>query len=117
MSCFLYDEDCYYPMDISYGTSVIGAGSSQYNGDYEETGWLVNGYHIAEKPGTLYTIEFDSTNQWCIKDNGVIQYYAPGCYENKAYECITTSFIIMNGNPPAPTMERLHYIFPAKCGM
>jgi hypothetical protein len=114
MSCFNDKEDCIYPMDIYYGVRVIGAGSSQYNGDYEDTGWLVNGYHIAEKSGTLYAIEFDTTYQWCIKDNDIIQYYAPGCYEEAVYNC--PSFVKLNGDTPAPTLERIHHWVPTPCG-
>lgn len=117
LSCNHVDDDCYYPLDITDGTKVIGAGSDQYNGDYHENGDLVNGHYIAEKSDTTYRIEFDNTYGWSIKDNGVIQYYAPGCTESYPFNCISKPFIILNGSPPAPTTERLNYIYPAKCGM
>jgi hypothetical protein len=118
LSCFKDDdEDCVYPMDISYGARVIGAGSIQYNGDYDETGWIINNHAKYEKSGTLYTIEYDLIYDWSIKDNGVVQYYAPGCDKNTPYQCTSNPFIVLNGDIPAPTTERLHYWLPAKCGM
>jgi hypothetical protein len=114
LSCFNDEDDCYYFIDTTTGISVIGAGSNQYNGDYVDIG-IINNYYQFEKAGTVYTIEFDLLYDWCIKDNGVIQYYAPGCQDEVVYKC--NSFIVLNGDPPAPTLERSHYYLPAKCGM
>jgi hypothetical protein len=118
-SCIKDDEDCYYPMDITKGVTVLGAGSDQYNGDYYLPNIikLVNEYPVYSKPETLYTIEFDLTYGWSLKDNNVIQYFTPGCIEFHVYNCSSYPFVDLNGDPPAPTMERLYYIFPAKCGM
>ncbi len=115
-ACIKDDDDCYLPYKDILGVKVTGAGSDQYNGSYRQYGYLVNGYPIAQKSETLYTVEFDTIDEWCIMDNGVKQYCAPGCFKYQPYQCTTNPFIPYNGNPPAPVVEEDSIIFPGPCG-
>ena len=117
VSCYNKEDDCYYPFFYDLGAKVVGAGSDQYNGDYISSGGKYRGYPSYNKLNTPYTIEFDRTlTEWCIKDNGIIQYYKP-CITDYPYECVTVPYVILNGQPPVPTIEKITIILPTKCGM
>ncbi len=110
------DDDCYLPYKIFKGVIVTGSGSDQYNGNYHFNGQRINDRNLFEKPETLYTIQYDTIDEWCIMDNGVKQYCAPGCFENQPYQCTANPFVPYNGTAPAPIVEEDSIILPGPCG-
>jgi len=118
LTCSHKKDNCYYLFNIREGTKILGAGSSQFDGEYYQTGSIVNGYNTYDKLNSSYKIEYDTTYGWSIMDdNRVIQYYAPGCTEFYPYNCTSNPFAVLNGNPPAPTTERINILLPMRCGL
>ena len=109
--------DCYDPFNDFKGYEVSGAGSSEYNGLYLSTPQHVNGNKIyIHENNTDYTIEYDYTNDWCIRDNGSLQYCTGACPTDTLFpEC--TFSVLENGASPLPTHEKYYELEYVPCGL